>query len=157
MKIYLVRHAEEGAEGHLSSLGREQARKLSRFLASKKIGAVFSSDRPRSKETAEIVAGELGLETQVLGDFEEVRELKLDEADKEVAKRVRAGINFVTDTNESQDVAIIAHSKLIRLLLGNLRLKPYREDDPDLPNAGIVTLDFRDGKYQLLDYGIITD
>lgn len=157
MKVYFIRHAEEGEEGHLSSLGKKQARGLSRWLAGRNIGAVFSSDRPRAKETAEIVAGELGLENQILPDFEEVRELKVNESDEEAAKRVRAGLNFIIDTDGGRDVAIIIHSKLIRLLLGELGLKSYREDDPDLQNSGIVTLKYQDGNYQILDYGIVPD
>ena len=67
MRVYLVRHGEarkkeEDPERHLTEKGVEEARKIARFLS--EIGAhveeVLHSGKTRAKETAEIIASELG-------------------------------------------------------------------------------------------------
>src|SRR5262252_2076150 len=70
--LLLVRHGEtdwnaEGRlQGHtdrpLSDFGRRQARALADELAGDSIVAVYASDLSRARETAEIVAAQLGLE-----------------------------------------------------------------------------------------------
>lgn len=71
-RILLIRHGEtlwntEGRwQGHemvsLNEKGREQARKLALHLSSHPIGSIYTSDLPRARETAEIIAEELGVE-----------------------------------------------------------------------------------------------
>ena len=67
--LLLVRHGETDwnrdgrwqghSDTHLNDLGREQARRLAGEL--RDVDIVYSSDLARAKETAEILAGELGL------------------------------------------------------------------------------------------------
>ncbi|MFN4141895.1 histidine phosphatase family protein [Aestuariivirga sp.] len=69
--FHLVRHAAHDRVGsvlvgrlagvHLSSQGRAQARSLAGMFARSRIGAVISSPRERAIETAEPIAGRLGL------------------------------------------------------------------------------------------------
>jgi probable phosphoglycerate mutase len=69
--LLLARHGETDWnrdrrwQGHaptgLNDTGRGQAKALARELAARPPEAVYSSDLPRSRETAEIVAAELGL------------------------------------------------------------------------------------------------
>jgi broad specificity phosphatase PhoE len=71
--LLLVRHGEtdwnrDGRwQGHsdtrLNEAGREQARRVARELAH--VDVVYSSDLARARETAEIIAGDLGLEVNV--------------------------------------------------------------------------------------------
>ncbi len=71
--LLLVRHGEtdwnrEGrwqghSNTHLNDLGREQARRVARELPH--VDVMYSSDLARARETAEIIASELGLPVQV--------------------------------------------------------------------------------------------
>ena len=70
--VYLVRHGQAGKRtkyDELSALGREQARQLGRYLANAGLQFAFvvSGELERQKETANIVATELGAK-DVSGD-----------------------------------------------------------------------------------------
>ena len=79
--LYLVRHGQSEGNaanrfgGHsdtpLSELGGKQAEATARFLAKKRIAAVYSSDLPRCVQTAEPLAKLLNLEIQTTKDFRE--------------------------------------------------------------------------------------
>jgi broad specificity phosphatase PhoE len=81
MKIYLVRHGETTGDvedryggdydDHLTDKGREQARALAEKLKYSGIEILFCSPKIRARETAEIVAREIGCEVNVV---DEVRE-----------------------------------------------------------------------------------
>lgn len=70
MKLFLLRHAHAVSEAEdparpLSGRGREQARALGRHLARNvrvRVSEVWHSELVRSRETAEIVAEQLGLQ-----------------------------------------------------------------------------------------------
>jgi broad specificity phosphatase PhoE len=68
--VHLVRHGSHDEVGRvlsgrsaiaLNARGREEAAALARWARGRPIGAVVSSPRPRTRETAEILAGPLGL------------------------------------------------------------------------------------------------
>jgi broad specificity phosphatase PhoE len=69
--LYLVRHGqfftEEGSAkyGSLTPLGRRQAKRLGKRLASIEFAVLHHSDMPRARETAEIIASELGSELPI--------------------------------------------------------------------------------------------
>ena len=79
--LLLVRHGEtdwnaEGRlQGHtdrpLNEYGRRQARELAGRLADEQVDAVYASDLARARETAEIVAGRLGLPVAIDPDLRE--------------------------------------------------------------------------------------
>ena len=78
--IYLIRHGEDDdtclggwSDAGLSPVGIEQARQASdRILQGNyNIRHVFSSDLPRAKETADIIAERLGLGVTLLREFRE--------------------------------------------------------------------------------------
>jgi len=155
MKIYLIRHAEEGEDQGLSRRGQEQALELARWLKGKSIRALYSSDRKRARETAEIVAPNLKLSPQIIPNLEEVREVKPLESIAEAQERAEKGLRLAIEQNPGRNIAIVAHSKLIRQLLDKLGLRPYDDDEFDLPNTGVVVLDFEDGRFKLLNYAVV--
>lgn len=66
-RIFLVRHAEKSAGGFdpdLTGFGRARALFLAEWMAGNDIRAVWSSDYKRTRNTAEPLAGKLGLEIQ---------------------------------------------------------------------------------------------
>jgi broad specificity phosphatase PhoE len=79
--LLLVRHGETDwnadgrLQGHtdrpLTDFGRRQARDLADALAGEKLQAIYSSDLTRARETAEIVAGRLGLPVVLDRDLRE--------------------------------------------------------------------------------------
>jgi len=154
MKVYLVRHAEEGQGGSLSRKGQEQALDLARWLGDKSIRALYSSDRKRARETAEIAAPTLELESKILSRMDEVREVKPMESLDEARERGERGLLQAVGKNPGQNIVLVMHSKLIRQLLAKLELKEFVEGE-DLPNAGIVVLDYQEGKFKLLDYALV--
>jgi len=154
MKVYLIRHAEEGEKEGLTKKGQEQALELARFLEDKNIRALYSSDRKRASETAEIAAPTLGLEPQILPNVSEVREVAPLESIEEARERAEGGLLYAIGKNPGRNIALVLHSKLIRELLAKLELKEFVEGN-DLPNTGIVVLDYQDGKFELLDYALV--
>ena len=80
--ILLARHGESDWnrskrwQGHtdrpLTDLGRQQARELAERLADVELGAVYSSDLRRARDTAEIVARPQGLDVKTMRELREV-------------------------------------------------------------------------------------
>jgi broad specificity phosphatase PhoE len=154
MKIYLIRHAEEGEDGGLSELGQEQALDLAKWLQDKGLRALYSSDRPRASETAEIVAPNLQLSPRILPHFEEVRELEPLESIEEARERAEGGLLYAVGKNTGRNIAVVAHSKLIRQLLAKFNLREFVDGD-ELPNTGVVILGYNEGKFKLLGYAVV--
>ncbi len=154
MKIYLIRHAEEGEDGGLSKLGQEQALELAKWLKDRSIRALYSSDRRRARETAEIVSPNLRLSPQIIPNFDEVREVEPLESIEEAQERAKGGLLFAVGKNPGRNIVLVAHSKLIRQLLAKLNLRDFVEGE-ELPNAGVVVLDYQDGSFKLLDYAVV--
>jgi broad specificity phosphatase PhoE len=119
--ILLARHGEtdwnrDGRwQGHsntsLNRRGKEQARKLAEEL-SEEIDVVYSSDLARARETAEIVAGRLGLDVRVderlrergFGSWEGLTRPEIEERDAEALARWRAGNGHGAHDAEPYDV-----------------------------------------------------
>jgi broad specificity phosphatase PhoE len=80
--IVLARHGETDWnaglrwQGHadppLNEEGRRQAHKLGARLAGEKLDAIYASDLARARETAEIVAGDIGLPVRALEALREI-------------------------------------------------------------------------------------
>ena len=81
-ELLLVRHGETDwnrdrrFQGHadppLNETGREQARTLASELAGESLDAVYTSDLARANETAEIIAGRLGVPVVVDAELREI-------------------------------------------------------------------------------------
>lgn len=74
-KITVIRHGQSQGNvnkiicGHydtpLTDIGREQAKLTGKHLVGKKIDRIYSSDLCRAKETAEMIAGQIGMNVTV--------------------------------------------------------------------------------------------
>jgi alpha-ribazole phosphatase len=118
--ILLARHGEtdwnrDGRwQGHsntsLNARGREQARELADEL-NEEIDVVYSSDLARARETAEIVAGRLGLDVRLdprlrergFGSWEGLTRSEIEERDAEALTRWRDGNGHGADDAEPYD------------------------------------------------------
>lgn len=106
--IYLVRHGEVAwnrentyagrTDLPLNDTGRAQGETLAQCLAEIDISAVYSSSLTRARETAEIIAGRLGLGVTPIdalqevnyGEWEGISEKEIQERDPELYRRWRA-------------------------------------------------------------------
>jgi broad specificity phosphatase PhoE len=105
--LLLARHGETdwnregrwqgGSDTSLNERGREQARELAEQLDS--VDSIYSSDLARARETAEIVAGRLGLDVQLdprlrersFGDWEGLMAEQIEERFAEAHRLWKAG------------------------------------------------------------------
>lgn len=100
--ILLMRHGEDDttrlggwSDAGLSSLGIEQARLASETICRDyHISHIFSSDLPRAKETADSIAGKLGLSVSVRKEFRETNNGDLAGISKEMFKTHYPGLYY---------------------------------------------------------------
>lgn len=79
--LYLIKHGapriQPGVPAHdwgLAEAGREHARRSAEGLRDAQLSVVVSSEEPKARETAEVLAGELGVRTRtMLGLHEHLR------------------------------------------------------------------------------------
>ena len=131
----------------INANGRLQAEELARALGSLPVGAIFSSPRPRTRQTAEPIAEALGLEVEVLDDLDEVwlsdrwagrtvdeiaddpelekliedptRESPRLEPLHEVEKRVVACVDELLRSRPEALMVVVSHGDPLRLLLAH--------------------------------------
>jgi broad specificity phosphatase PhoE len=117
-KLLLVRHGETdwnrdgrwqgGSDTRLNDLGRQQARALAEQLDGE-IDVLYSSDLARARETAEIVAAELGLEVRLdprlrergFGSWEGLTTIEIEERFVDAHRRWLAGEGAGADDAEA--------------------------------------------------------
>jgi probable phosphoglycerate mutase len=155
LRIYLARHgetdwnAERRLQGDtdtaLNSTGRKQAAKLAEWLKGIRFDAVYSSTLSRSRDTAEIVRGDIplkslaGLNERRIGKFEGKKLDKIsdpataleypkrsrdpdDELDggeslNQFYERVRTTIEFIRSQHSSGAILIVAHAITNQMIL----------------------------------------
>jgi valyl-tRNA synthetase len=174
---YLVRHGEtdsnvEGrAQGHsgtpLNAKGKAQAAEAARKLKGLGIDLILSSDLARARETADIIAAELG--TEVVHD-EMLRERFYGKAEGRIAKEARleyadlyeyegkaAGQESYAEAEErmwqtflrhkeahpKKHLAFVTHGGALRAVLRRVRNMTREEalTQPSIPNAEVIPLD----------------
>lgn len=158
--FYIFRHGQTiwNAEGRpqgqhpypvpLTMTGREQAEQLAQKLSDKKIKKLISSDLLRAKQTAEIVAGKLGLEVEFDARLREVDYGKLNgmytiereekypdfrkcytdysasfpegESFGEVGERMKAAIREAALKYNNRSIAVSSHGNAMTVLLNVL-------------------------------------
>lgn len=160
---YFVRHGvtdwnlERRLQGHqgtpLNEEGRRQARTAAQQLKGKHIDLVISSDLQRAKETAEIIAEELGgietlfddgLRERCYGELEGKiytelgtsftdKLLKPDETPRggesllQVEERIHAAIGKHRERHKHRNAVIVSHGAALRSLLRRLKRKTVDE------------------------------
>jgi broad specificity phosphatase PhoE len=151
--LVVARHAEAeyevsewvGEGGSLTPLGRRQAAELGESLAGRRVAHVWTSTLARAVQTAEIVAGRLGVGVTtraglrepaidvgvpdpepadvepLLRTYQRWREGDLDvrtpgsESGREIADRVAAVLREVADAHPGETVLVVSHGVAIGL------------------------------------------
>lgn len=178
-RVFVARHGEAVHEsellsdsgGWLSPLGREQARALAAQLAPERITRVWCSSMARAVQTAEIVAGVLGVDVVVreglrefgvgdhaggTGDPDPFRDTfsawlagDLDariagaESGAEVIGRVGQVLEEVADAHRGEAALVISHGGAICTTVPSLasNLAPHHGWDAPLANCDVVALE----------------
>ena len=163
--ILLARHGETDwnrdgrfqgqADPPLNEHGREQARKLAERLSAQRFAALYTSPLRRARETAEIVAGRLGLAVEPVDDLQEIHVgswsgLTRDEVQgrfpaayarwltfaagwddgetyDELTRRVVAAVLGVARRHPGERILIVTHGGPIRALLAAAEGLTYAE------------------------------
>jgi broad specificity phosphatase PhoE len=161
--LYLLRHGATEAnervpyilQGHaidlpLSPVGQTQARTLAGFLKHFPIRGVFSSSMLRARQTAEAIAGELGVAVEVVRDLQECDVGAWEGLDwgtisqrfpnehasfvansaevpylggesyGDVLRRARPVVGRLLDENAGRSIAVVAHNVVNRTILADL-------------------------------------
>ncbi|MGA2985092.1 MAG: histidine phosphatase family protein [Terriglobia bacterium] len=163
-RLLLVRHATAEGNGRfqgqrdvsLTSAGRRELRLLGEKCSQHPIRAVYSSDLRRARQTANAVAGKIGLRVEVRP---ELREMHFGEWEglswnqiarrfprlaslwmerfphqaipgaeplSQFKKRIAAGVREVVAANRGQCALIVTHAGVIRFTLGKVLGLPAR-------------------------------
>ena len=125
--LVFLRHGQYDAEsrGELTALGREQARLTANYLEGFRFDPVWSSTLPRARETAEIVATELGglrvrhssLLREGLYTKVEGYEVPASERREDRARADAAYAKIVRTSRADRTELVVCHGNLIRYLM----------------------------------------
>jgi serine/threonine-protein phosphatase PGAM5 len=124
--LFFLRHGQYEAEGvgALTPLGREQASAAARYLRDFRFDVVWSSTVVRARETAEIVARDLGTAVRATRLLREGMYTKVDgyevpaaerRADRERAER--AYTRLFRPSRQGRSELVVCHGNLIRYLV----------------------------------------
>src|SRR3989338_700273 len=175
---FIVRHgqtegnAKEVVEGHnnspLTELGRKQAQTVALKLKNQNVDLIIASDLGRCKETAEIIANEIGAEVvfdkelreRSMGDAEgltyQARKDKFGsyykaydeapgniESSQKLEERVAKCFEKNRSTHGHRNVVIVSHGSVIRMLTKRIRNLTFEEarERPAITNAEVFFLD----------------
>ena len=178
-RLYVARHGDalyesellSDAGGWLSPVGRQQARDLAASLAPERIARVWVSDMARAVQTAEIVAGTLGVDVVVrrglrefgVGDaagttgdpdpFAATFAAWLDgdltaripggESGVDVVERYTAVLEEIADEHRGESVLVVSHGGVMCLGLSVVarNLAVSHSRDLPMPNCGVVAME----------------
>jgi probable phosphoglycerate mutase len=175
MHLLLIRHAlpvrvevtEGTADPHLDERGHAQARLLGGYLAGERIDALYASPMRRARQTAEAVAGAIGLPIVVEDDVAEndrkgtfyapTEELKAagdprwregmsaaewspdHEPLEEFHARLMAGIERIIAAHPGQTVAVVCHGGVICRYTSTILGHPWEEIGFFMPHYTSIT------------------
>ena len=180
--LYLVRHGETDwnrqrriqgtTDIPLNETGREQAARTGRLLGRRSWDAILTSPLSRAVETADIIAGELGLGTpEVLDDIAEraygaaeglgVTELARlfpddtpvpgRESREELTARVIPALVRVASSHARQHVILTTHGGVIRAVLNAIAPSPKHRGVP-ITNGSIHSFRYVNGGLVLVAF-----
>ncbi|MBZ0304293.1 MAG: histidine phosphatase family protein [Anaerolineae bacterium] len=180
-RILLIRHGETdwNAEGRwqgfartdLNAVGRAQAQTLANYLRDRPIRAIYTSDLPRTWQTALPLAQALGLEPQADPRWREINLGKLQgftsqemkrhfpaemmaraadlwgyaypqgESRRQLQERAYAAWQHVITQPIEPEVAIVSHGGTIKTLLWKLFGETDKRLDMHIANTSVTTLE----------------
>jgi probable phosphoglycerate mutase len=178
-RIIVARHGEAEYEteamtesgGSLKTLGREQARDLGERLGSERVAGIVCSELARAVQTAEIVAGMLGLPVKVreglqefaVGDFvgrpwdpavfdpmvaawlagDLSAGVPGGETGEQIVKRVLGVLDELADRFRGETILVVSHGGVILALMGRLATgtATVPHDAYDVPNCSTYVLE----------------
>jgi len=142
-RVFVARHGEalyesdllSDAGGWLSPRGRQQAKDLAATLAPERISRVWASDMARAVQTAEIVAGALGVDVVVRKG--------LRESGAEVVQRLATVLDEVAAADRGESVLVVSHGGVMSMALAVLaaNLPATHGHERPMPNCGVVALE----------------
>jgi broad specificity phosphatase PhoE len=141
-EVLLVRHADcyrdmtDVNDPPLSSVGREQARRLADRINRSEPAAVYSSPLRRATETAGAITGQFTVDDRLVEMALEISAdgaLDFKEPHDSAVARMRGVVDDVVRAHEGQRIVLVCHAASIvacltdvmRLGPGQLRLLPY--------------------------------
>ncbi|MDX6472399.1 MAG: 2,3-bisphosphoglycerate-dependent phosphoglycerate mutase [Gaiellaceae bacterium] len=169
--LLLVRHGEtdwnaEGRlQGHtdrpLNDHGRRQAAALAERLADDEIDAVYASDLARARETAEILAGRLGLPVVTdpdlrernWGNWEGLTGTERDRVDyvgedrEAHGARVIQAVRRIAEHHPGERVVVVTHGGSLR----RIQVAAYGMALPVIENCSVWAVAHEDGRFRPID------
>jgi probable phosphoglycerate mutase len=157
----------------LTELGHSQAQELIKWVTEIQPSAIYSSDLMRAIDTARPLGDALGIETKIdtrlrevnFGEIEGLTQLEMKEkypelyenylitpanvqmpsgeSGKTALERAWPAVIEIINENKDQDVILVSHGTLIRLIaceLLGLELNKYRQIFPDIVNTAKISI-----------------
>ncbi len=164
----------------LSPLGHEQARRLAKFLGDRHFDRIYRSPMVRVQQTAKPLLDALGREAEVIDDLREVdfgvwtghkwheiqEKFGLDAEDwlvhlengdvaeaepmVECRSRIRGSLEQMMDEGAGQDVLVLCHGGVIRMLLSLLLDEPFSKMDRfEVDFASLTVIEHRSNRVEI--------
>ncbi len=154
----------------LNKTGMDQARKTARHFINEKIDLIISSPLRRAKKTAEIIAGEIKYQKEILidnafieRDFGCADEMPISliidkvhsgdvsglEHSDILEKRLMDGLINVTENNINKNIIIVSHSHSIKAILKALDPGNYSYAT-NLTNCAITVLEYLNKSFKIV-------
>lgn len=163
----------------LNDLGLRQARALAQFVRHIGMGALYTSDLTRARQTADCLAEQLNfqpipdarLRERGIGLWQGLTRAEMQtwypddyaqmladpdgyrvpggESRGDVRARVLAAITDILASDPHETVGILSHTTAIKVLLGGL-IPNYNPLDVDLDNTSVTTIRYRDAAWELV-------
>jgi probable phosphoglycerate mutase len=141
-EVWLVRHADcyqgliDTADPPLSTLGRDQAARLSERVRRAQPAAVYSSPYRRAIDTAKAISDDVRVDERLVEmalDVNEDGSLDLREPPSGVVERMRAAVDAIALRHPGQRIVAVSHgaaimaylTEVLHLETGQLRMYPY--------------------------------
>lgn len=135
--FFIVRHAEKNAEQQLSVEGKKRAEDLKKFLSNQNIAAVYSTDYPRTMDTAKPTAAQAKVKVQTYSP--RARKEWFDELKKK---------------HPGKSVLIVGHSNTVVPTVNGLGgSMKYKVGEDDYHNLFIVSVDGTKSQAVRINYG----